>query len=71
MDSWLIRTLRSEGILILAGGLTIHTFKDFSAFSEKTAKPIYKAFDKAVIDAAGTVDVSETITLAMPIDLNL
>ncbi|KAF8495609.1 Extradiol ring-cleavage dioxygenase, class III enzyme, subunit B [Gautieria morchelliformis] len=48
--------LRSEGILILSGGLTIHTFRDFSAFTESTAKPIYKEWHKAVVNAAGTVN---------------
>ncbi|GJJ12031.1 hypothetical protein Clacol_006271 [Clathrus columnatus] len=44
--------LRSEEVLIITGGLTIHTFQEFSAFSEKAARPIYKEFDKAVNDAA-------------------
>jgi len=51
-----LNQLRSEGILILSGGLTIHTFRDFSAFDESTAKPIYKAWHKAVVEAAGTVN---------------
>lgn len=49
---------RSEGVLVLAGGLIIHTFQDFSAFSEKNAKPIYKEFDRAVNDASLVPDVS-------------
>jgi len=51
-----VHDLRSQGVLILAGGLTIHTFRDFSAFSEQTAKPIFKSFDKAVVDAANVTD---------------
>lgn len=43
--------IREEGILVLSGGLTIHTFEDFSAFSESTAKPIFKSFDSAISDA--------------------
>ena len=43
---------REQGILILSGGLTIHTFADFSAFSEDSAKPIYKEFSEALLDAA-------------------
>jgi len=46
--------LRSEGVLILSGGLMIHTFQDFSAFSEDTAKPIYKTWDRAILDAVAT-----------------
>lgn len=49
---------RSEGVLVIAGGLIIHTFQDFSAFVEKTAKPIYKEFDRAVNDASLVSDVS-------------
>lgn len=47
-----VSKLREEGILILSGGLTVHTFEDFTAFSEKTAKPIYKEFSQAILDAA-------------------
>jgi len=54
-----VSELRSEGVLVLAGGLTIHTFRDFSAFSEAQAKPVYKEFDKAVTDAAGISDPEE------------
>lgn len=46
-----VAKLREEGILILSGGLTIHTFKDWSAFAESTAKPIFKEFDQAILDA--------------------
>lgn len=63
-------TFRSEGILILSGGLIIHTFRDFSAFDERTAKPVYKAWHKAVIEAGGTVDVSKAIRLSTAIDLD-
>lgn len=31
---------RDEGLLILSGGLTVHTFEDISSFNEKTAKPV-------------------------------
>ncbi|KAI5124329.1 hypothetical protein M0805_008936 [Coniferiporia weirii] len=47
-----VAKLREEGILILSGGLTIHTFSDFTAFAESTAKPIFKEFDQAILDAA-------------------
>lgn len=47
----LLTDVRQEGYLILSGGLTIHTFEDFGAYNEKTAKPIFKSFDQAVFDA--------------------
>ncbi|GAA5842128.1 hypothetical protein JCM9279_002795 [Rhodotorula babjevae] len=43
--------LRSEGVLVLSGGLTVHTFRDFSAFSPETAKPQYRAWEKSIVDA--------------------
>ncbi|TDL27259.1 Extradiol ring-cleavage dioxygenase, class III enzyme, subunit B [Rickenella mellea] len=46
-----VAQLRKEGILILAGGLMVHTFQDFSAFSEDTAKPIYKEWHSAILSA--------------------
>lgn len=42
---------------MLSGGLTIHNLRDFSSFSETQAQPIYKEFDKAVLDAASVSDV--------------
>ena len=47
-----VAQLREEGILILSGGLTVHTFRDFSAFAESTAKPEFKEFDNAILQAA-------------------
>jgi len=47
-----LEPLRSEGVLILSGGLTIHTFEDFDAFVKSTAKPIYHEFSNAVSEAA-------------------
>lgn len=38
-----VKGLRDEGILVLSGGLTIHTFRDPSSFNEKTAKPVRPA----------------------------
>ncbi|GAA5991639.1 hypothetical protein JCM10908_001068 [Rhodotorula pacifica] len=43
--------LRSEGILLISGGLTVHTFRDFSAFSPETAKPVFRAWEKSLVDA--------------------
>lgn len=36
---------RDQGILILAGGLTVHSFEDLSSFNEKTAKPVRHCLD--------------------------
>ncbi|KAG8960442.1 hypothetical protein FRC03_006525 [Tulasnella sp. 419] len=46
-----LNELRSQGVLILSGGLTVHTFQDFDAFSEKTAAQIYHDWDEAVLQA--------------------
>lgn len=58
-----VSKLREEGILILSGGLTVHTFEDFTAFSEKTAKPIYKEFSQAILEAAQQPTVRLFVTL--------
>ncbi|ORY89118.1 Extradiol ring-cleavage dioxygenase class III enzyme subunit B [Leucosporidium creatinivorum] len=51
-----LEELRSEGVLIISGGLTIHTFRDFGAFSPKTAGPVYKEFERSIIDAVEIED---------------
>jgi aromatic ring-opening dioxygenase catalytic subunit (LigB family) len=48
-----VSALRSEGVLILSGGLTVHTFEDMSAFNEMTARPNFKAWDQRVVDSVG------------------
>ncbi|KAK4050876.1 hypothetical protein OIV83_003298 [Microbotryomycetes sp. JL201] len=59
-DEWqlgaALEPLRSEGVLIIAGGLTIHTFRDFSAFSPSGASDVYTSFERAIIDAAAEAD---------------
>lgn len=47
---------RSEGYLVLSGGLTVHTFRDWSAWNEETAAPPYVAFHKALVQA---IQISE------------
>ena len=56
IDAHVVR--REEQILVLAGGLTVHNLRDFSGFSEDTAKPQYHAFDSAILDAVMKTDVS-------------
>jgi len=46
-----VKALRDEGILVLAGGLTIHNLRDFSAFDAETAGKLYLDFDKAILDS--------------------
>jgi len=47
-----LEALRSEEILILSGGLVIHTFRDASAWSEDTANDRIRAFNNAIVEAA-------------------
>lgn len=50
-------SLRKEGYLVIAGGLTIHSFENnMEGFSIKTANPKLKDFDASVIEAAGIQD---------------
>ncbi|KAF8306827.1 LigB-domain-containing protein [Clavulina sp. PMI_390] len=54
-----VQDLRKEGVLVISGGLTVHTFQDFSAFSLETAGEEYTAWDKAVGDAVEVEDPTE------------
>lgn len=54
-----VSALRSEGVLVLSGGLTVHTFEDFSAFTESGAKEIYKQWDQAIVDAVNLPQSSQ------------
>ncbi|KAF9017997.1 Extradiol aromatic ring-opening dioxygenase [Hymenopellis radicata] len=67
-DNWrlgkTVAALRTEGILVLSGGLTIHNLRDISAFAPESAKPVVKEFDKAVLDAV-TIPDSEDRKKAM------
>jgi len=49
---------RSEGVLILSGGLTIHNLRDRVCFEEVNSADIYKQFDNAVMQAVQVQDVS-------------
>lgn len=50
---------RSEGYLVLSGGLTVHTFRDWSAWSEDSAAPPYISFHKALLEAVQVQDVRQ------------
>lgn len=46
-----LKSLREQGILILAGGLTVHDFGDFTSFDQSRAKPVSRGIlDKAIIN---------------------
>jgi len=47
--------LRDEGVVILAGGLTIHTFRETNAWDPKTAPQGFKDFELAVVDSVADV----------------
>jgi aromatic ring-opening dioxygenase catalytic subunit (LigB family) len=44
-----------EGVVILAGGLTIHTFRETNAWDPKTAPQGFKDFELAVVDSVNDV----------------
>jgi len=53
-----LNDLRSEGYLIIAGGLVVHTFaNNLEGFDVKTAKPVLKEFHKAITEAVQVQDV--------------
>lgn len=54
-----VSKLREEGILILAGGLTVHNLRDPRQFSEKAASPNVKMFDQAITVAASQSQLDE------------
>jgi len=57
--------LRDEGVLILSGGLTIHTFKEWDAWNPKTAPQGFKDFEKSIVDSVNnsmtTVERNENL----------
>lgn len=46
-----VKSLRSQKILVLSGGLTFHNLRDFSGFNLETAKPAQKDFHNAILSA--------------------
>lgn len=59
-----LEALRHEGVLILAGGLTVHTFRDMQAWSPRTADPGYFDFESGVRTAIAHPD-GETRSAAL------
>ncbi|TFY70524.1 hypothetical protein EVG20_g2474 [Dentipellis fragilis] len=51
-----VKQLRKEGILVLAGGVTVHNLRDFASFSPDTARESQRAFSDAVTDAMSIAD---------------
>lgn len=49
---------RSEGILLLSGGLTIHDLGDLTCFHETKSAETYRQFDNAVTQAVQIRNVS-------------
>ncbi|KAG1754207.1 Extradiol aromatic ring-opening dioxygenase [Suillus lakei] len=54
-----VSKLREEGILVLAGGLTVHNLRDPKQFSEKAASPNVMMFDQAITVAASRSQLDE------------
>ncbi|GAA6013716.1 hypothetical protein JCM10207_004830 [Rhodosporidiobolus poonsookiae] len=57
-----LEPLRREGVLLVSGGLTIHTFRDFAAFSPRSAKPLYRDWERAIVEAAEVQDAAKRRT---------
>jgi len=54
-----VDALRSENILILSGGLTIHNLRDTTCWSESTAKEPLKDFHRSIFDAVDIQDLPQ------------
>ncbi|KAF7359368.1 4,5-DOPA dioxygenase extradiol-like protein [Mycena sanguinolenta] len=54
-----VAQLRSEGILVLSGGLMVHNLRDWDGFSPLTAKSAHKAFDEAIVASIRVKDAEE------------
>ncbi|KAJ9121249.1 hypothetical protein QFC24_004925 [Naganishia onofrii] len=60
-----IKGLREQGYLILAGGLTVHDFGDFSSFNSDRAKPLYHVWNDKILHAIDTKGTAEGRKAAM------
>ena len=58
-----VAKLRQEGILVIAGGLTVHNLRDFGSFHPDTANPRAVDFSEAVSQALPIEDVSASFAL--------
>ncbi|KAJ8583543.1 Extradiol ring-cleavage dioxygenase class III enzyme subunit B [Rhizopogon salebrosus TDB-379] len=54
-----VSKLREEGILVLAGGLTIHNLRNMRLFSEAAAPTNVRNFDKAITVAASQPELEQ------------
>ncbi|KAJ3802404.1 Extradiol aromatic ring-opening dioxygenase [Lentinula aff. detonsa] len=54
-----VKVLREENVLVLAGGLPIHNLRDFSSFTPDTAQPVHHSFHKAILDALQVSNAQE------------
>ena len=54
-----------QGILILSGGLTFHSFREMFAFSEDGAQDVHKSFHTALIDAVKQPEVVHCALLSI------
>ncbi|OJA14936.1 hypothetical protein AZE42_09382 [Rhizopogon vesiculosus] len=54
-----VAKLREEGILVLAGGLTVHNLRDRKHFAEHQASPNVRDFEKAIPVAASQSELDQ------------
>lgn len=66
-DEWTLgralEPLRSEGVLVLSGGLTIHNLRNRAAFGESTCPEPIKQFEQALVEAVSLADVRLHLSL--------